>query len=226
MSARAGDVEKLLLRQGLAARGGFVFVSDEEAPVGLSGKPARSVILAGHGGAAYWPSFSRWLASHSFAPDNPLDRWSRLVLDGIAAETGARAVYPSDIPYLPFQQWAMRAEGLKPSPLGILMHSEYGLWHAYRGALLFDQELVFPPLEKPIHVCDECVEKPCLSTCPVNAFSATGYAVGTCRDHVAGPDGRRCGTAGCLARNACPYGIKYRYSAVQQAFHMAAFLKG
>ena len=35
----------------------------------------------------------------------------------------------------------MRAEGLKPSPIGILMHPQFGLWHAYRGALLFDVEI-------------------------------------------------------------------------------------
>ncbi len=33
----------------------------------------------------------------------------------------------------------MAAEGLKPSPLGLLMHPEYGLWHGYRGAILFGE---------------------------------------------------------------------------------------
>ena len=77
---------------------------------------------------------------------NPLDTWSREVIGEVAEEFGARAVSPSDRPYLPFQQWAMRAEGLRPSPLGILMHPEYGLWHAYRGALLFDVEI---PIQAP-----------------------------------------------------------------------------
>ena len=29
----------------------------------------------------------------------------------------------------------MRAEGLKPSPLGVLVHPDFGLWHGYRGAI-------------------------------------------------------------------------------------------
>ena len=141
----------------------------------------------------------------------------------VAEQFGAKAVFPSDKPYLPFQQWAIRAEGLQPSPLGILMHPEYGLWHAYRGALLFDVELPFAPPHNPIHLCDACVGKPCLKACPVGAHSAAGFAHGDCLTHVRSPAGEPCRTAGCFDRNACPYGTAYRYPADQQAFHMAAF---
>ena len=70
----------------------------------------------------------------------------------------------------------MRAEGLKPSPLGILMHPEYGLWHAYRGALLFDVEISIQVPHEPIHLCDLCIGKPCLKSCPVDAYSDAGFA--------------------------------------------------
>src|SRR4030095_137820 len=42
-------------------------------------------------------------------------------------------------------RWAMRAEAVAPSPLGILIHPDYGLWHAYRGALAFAERLALPP---------------------------------------------------------------------------------
>jgi epoxyqueuosine reductase QueG len=119
----------------------------------------------------------------------------------------------------------MRAEGLKSSPLGILMHPEYGLWHAYRGALLFDVELAVEPVHEPIHVCDLCVGKPCLKACPVDAYTPAGFAYDDCLTHVRGPEGKACRTAGCLDRNACPYGVAYRYPAEVQAFHMKAFAK-
>ena len=49
---------------------------------------------------------------------------------------GAAPIYPfGGPPYWPFQRWAQRAEAVFPSPLGILIHPEYGLWHAYRAAL-------------------------------------------------------------------------------------------
>jgi Fe-S-cluster-containing dehydrogenase component len=117
----------------------------------------------------------------------------------------------------------MRAEGLKPSPLGILMHPTYGLWHAYRGALLFEDEISLPKPHAAIHFCDTCVAKPCLNSCPVDAYSGEGFAHQACLVHVRGTDGTPCLAGGCLDRNACPYGAEYRYPPEVQAFHMTAF---
>ncbi|RLP24316.1 4Fe-4S dicluster domain-containing protein [Mesorhizobium sp. YM1C-6-2] len=218
-------IVSMLARYGLIPRGGFRFAAGEAAPSGPSGVPARSILLVGQAGDAPWPHFSRWRRSQPENLADPLDTWSRTVIDGVAAEFGARAVYPSDKPWLPFQQWAMRAEGLKPSPLGILMHPEYGLWHAYRGALLFDVEIPIQAPREVIHLCDLCVGKPCLKACPVGAYSEAGFAYQACLDHVRGPSGELCRTTGCLDRNACPYGAAYRYPAEAQAFHMAAFMR-
>ncbi|MDX8532343.1 4Fe-4S dicluster domain-containing protein [Mesorhizobium sp. VK25A] len=217
------EIAAALAANGLILRGGFSFGDDEVAPAGPSGAPTRSVLLVGQAGAAPWPHFQRWLERQARDIANPLDSWSREVIGAVAQEFGARAVSPSDRPYLPFQQWAMRAEGLKPSPLGILMHPTYGLWHAYRGALLFEDELSLPEVHEAIHHCDTCVEKPCLKSCPVDAYSTEGFAYQACLAHVRGADGKACRNGGCLDRNACPYGAEYRYAADVQAFHMAAF---
>lgn len=214
-----------LSRHGLIPRGGFRFAPDEAAPAGPSGSAARSVLLVGQAGAAPWPHFSRWRLSQPENLADPLDAWSRAVIDGVAAEFGARAAYPSEKPWLPFQQWAMRAEGLKPSPLGILMHPEYGLWHAWRGALLFDVEIPIQAPRAVSHLCDLCAGKPCLKACPVDAYSEGGFAYQACLGHVRGPSGGSCRATGCLDRNACPYGAAYRYPADAQAFHMAAFMR-
>jgi len=213
---------RLLAPHGLILRGGFDFAAGEAAPAGRSGPPARAVLLVGQAGASVWPHFSRWRAENPGTAD-PLDTWSRLVIGQVAKGVGARAASPSDRPFLPFQQWAMRAERLKPSPLGILMHPRYGLWHAYRGALLFDEPLGLPDVEKPIHACDLCDEKPCLSACPAGAYSAAGFDHEACLAHVRSPAGAACLAAGCLARNACPRGAGFRYPAVAQAFHQRHF---
>jgi hypothetical protein len=223
-----GTVEEIaaaLAANGLILRGGFSFGDDEKAPAGRSGAPAKAVLLIGQAGAAPWPYFQRWLGGQPRAIANPLDTWSREVIGAVAEEFGARAVSPSDRPYLPFQQWAMQAEGLKPSPLGILMHPRYGLWHAYRGALLFEGEISFPELHAAIHLCDTCIAKPCLKSCPVDAYSGDGFAHQACLAHVRSTDGAPCRAGGCLDRNACPYGTEYRYPADVQAFHMAAFAR-
>ena len=217
------EIATALSAHGLILRGGFNFAVGETTPTGLSGAPIKSVLLVGQAGAAPWPHFLRWRVTQPQAIANPLDTWSRDVIGAVAVTFGARAVSPSDKPYLPFQQWAMRAEGLKPSPLGILMHPQYGLWHAYRGALLFDDELPVQAAEAAPHLCDSCVEKPCLKSCPVDAYSAQGFAYPSCLAHVRGADGEPCRGGGCLDRNACPYGTAYRYPSNVQAFHMASF---
>src|SRR5271166_4757675 len=77
-------------------------------------------------------------------------------------------------PHFPFQQWVRRAEPVHPSPLGLLIHPIYGLWHSYRGALAFPEALDVPALEVAPSPCDSCAEKPCLGACPVGAFSLDG----------------------------------------------------
>lgn len=219
------EISAALAEYGLIQRGGFVFGAGEDAPPGQSGAPARSVLLVGQAGAAPWPHFLRWREGQPKDLDNPLDTWSREVIGQVAQEFGARAVSPSDKPYLPFQQWAMRAEDLKPSPLGILMHPEYGLWHAYRGALLFEIEITIQEPRKVSHFCDACVGKPCMKSCPVDAYSPSGFAYEDCLAHVRGADGAACRGVGCLDRNACPHGAQYRYPGAVQAFHMASFAR-
>ncbi|ANT52325.1 4Fe-4S dicluster domain-containing protein [Mesorhizobium amorphae] len=217
------SIVSALAHNGLVLRGGFIFADDEEAPSGPTGLSAKSALLVGQAGAAPWPHFLRWRERQPQTMANPLDTWAREVIGAVAKDFGARAVSPSDRPYLPFQQWAMRAEKLKPSPLGILMHPRYGLWHAYRGALLFEDGIAFPEIQEAIHLCDACVEKPCLKSCPVDAYSLDGFAYQACLAHVRGANGAPCRTGGCLDRNACPYGTAYRYPPEVQAFHMASF---
>lgn len=220
------EISSQLAGNGLILRGGFAFAPGEEAFAG-----ALAVLLVGHGGPTIWPHFEAWRQRQPPDLADPLDTWSREKIGEVATRFGARAVSPSDRPYLPFQQWAMRAEGLKPSPLGILMHPTFGLWHAYRGALLFTDpdaareigQAALPP-HAPIHLCDGCDGKPCLKSCPVDAYSNDGFAYEDCLAHVRSPRGAACRQHGCLDRNACPYGADYRYPAAQQVFHMRAFI--
>lgn len=220
------EISSQLAENGLILRGGFAFAPGEAVPAGAAS--ARAVLLVGHGGPTLWPHFQAWREKQPADMSDPLDTWSREVIGDVAARFGAHAVSPSDRPYLPFQQWAMRAEGLRPSPLGILIHPEFGLWHAYRGALLFETVPDGLPdlaaVRTPIHLCDGCDGKPCLYACPVGAYSKAGFDYQDCLGHVRSFGGVACMRNGCLDRNACPYGQAYRYSKDQQAFHMRAFV--
>ncbi len=208
---------------GLILRGGFHPDSGDDLSAFAAGRPVRTVVLVGNTGNALWPHFSASPEAGDGAP-HPLDRWSRRVIDTIAAQFDGTACYPNDgPPWPPFVAWAKRAEPVTESPIGILVHPDYGLWHAYRGALLLPQRIELPPPDRRGPPCETCPDQPCRTACPVGAFTTQGYDVATCTDFLAGADGTRCG-GGCLARRACPVGQEYNYPRTQQALHLDAFL--
>ncbi len=214
-------LQKRLLPHGLLLRGGFSTQDAGDLPAGLD--DVSTILLIGNAGPDLWRQSSASLDGNGDA----LDRWTRSVMNPIAGDVGAAVVYPfGGPPYFPFQQWAMKAEPVFSSPLGILMHPRYGLWHAYRAALCFPQPVPMPAKEVGSNPCDSCTEKPCLSACPVGAFAdGQDYDVPACAGHLRSPDGKDCMSFGCRARRACPVGRDYLYDAGQAAFHMDAFIK-
>ena len=217
-------IAEALAPLGLILRGGFHPRPEDAVPSLRDGGAAGTLLLVGNAGPAMWQAFRAAPEAADGAAD-PLDRWVLRCLGGLAGRLGAEAAFPFEgPPYLPFQRWAARAEGLKASPLGILIHPRYGLWHAYRGALAFAEALPLPPPPESPHPCDACAGKPCLQGCPVEAFAAGRYAVAACRNHLGRPEGQDCKDGGCLARRACPVGSAYLYDPGQAAFHMAAFV--
>lgn len=98
-----------------------------------------SIALVGNIGSSYWSVFSQSSEYRDGQPD-ALDRWSRRVAQQVAEVFKARAIFPFEgPPYYPFLQWAKRADVLSQSPLGLMIHPQYGLWHSYRFALLISQ---------------------------------------------------------------------------------------
>lgn len=227
---------RAMARLGLVPMGGFTIEAGDIADPGQSSLAGRQALLVGNAGGAMWEAFSRSPEAGDGSP-YPLNRWTRRVVDAAAGSEAAgdetpTCLYPFGEAVWPFQRWAMRAMGIEASPLGMLIHPEYGLWFALRAAVIMPAgavETLIQEVEKVIHPCRDCLNKPCLSGCPVNAFSDDGFAVSRCRSYLdstreAGasiaPD---CLGQGCAARNACPVGREWRYGEAQLRFHMAAF---
>ena len=161
------------------------------------------------------------------------------MLGKIADQFDANLRLPFERPFLPFQSWAKRTGKVENSPLGILIHPEYGLWFGLRGVLFaHDSNLEAHKMIQQLHkliqqpqvqskICLKCIEKPCLSACPVSAFGDDGLDVKSCFSHLerveksaASPN---CLEVGCAARSACPVAIKHQYCRDQLQFHMNAY---
>lgn len=219
------NVDTACSATGLTVRGAFHPDAGDCVPEMADGQPTGTLVLLGNVGAMLWQQFSQ-AAEYADGTPDPLNRWSERVIGDLAGELKAEALYPfGGPPHLPFIAWAKRAEPVRESPLGMLIHPDHGLWHAYRGALAFKERIVLPLRNDRSVPCDTCVERPCLSTCPVAAFSAKGYDLAACAEHIASPAGRDCLDLGCRARRACPVGRTWHYEAAQAGFHMAAFLR-
>lgn len=176
------------------------------------------VILVGPDEPGFWAVFTASAEYSDGAPD-PLDGWSKRILDQIASTFGGYAIYPFEgPPFQPFQTWAVRTGRAWASPIGFLVHDTAGLFASYRGALVLPWTVENAPGKNP---CETCTTKPCQTTCPVDAF-ADGYDVIRCKTYLHSVNGAGCMGQGCAARAACPIGQGNRIAA-QAAFHMKAF---
>lgn len=209
---------------GFVLVGAFAPTEEDGVPQMAGERAAGAVAIIGSAGPDFWRTVRGKLPDGA----HPLDRWTRATLEELAARYRAGALFPfGGPPHLPFQRWAQRADPhLQPSPLGLLIHPEYGLWLGLRGALLFGESLEMPEQDAVDSPCLTCSDKPCLSTCPVGAFRPGRYEVPDCLAYLATLSGQPCMTLGCAARRACPVGRAYAHLPEQAQLHMRAFRAG
>ena len=201
----------------LTILGGFHAEGDTTLP-----KDTHTLLLLGPD-AGFWPHLKaqpEW----DGAPD-PIDRWSRRVIGGMACDLGAKALFPfTGPPWHPFQQWALRTGRIRESPVRLLVHDAQGLWVSFRGALALKDALDLPA--PPPAPCEACAARPCLTACPPRALTGAGYDVPACHVYLDSPEGQDCLSQGCAVRRACPVSQRYDRMAEQSAWHMARFHPG
>src|SRR3984885_1188962 len=209
-------------RTGLLPRGALSLM-DAERDGALA--DIRTIVLAGMAGRDGWSAFAASTEARD-GLDDPLDRWSRRVIEALARELGAKALFPfGGPPFWPFQQWARRAEPVHPSPIGIVIHPRYGLWHSYRGALGFAEAFDIPELTVVPSPCESCSGRWCLKTCPGGASLGADYAVPPCVGPLQSAAGGDCMGGGRRASRACPVGAAPAYGVDQANYIMRAFLR-
>lgn len=188
---------------------------DDPVPAGTV-----SILLLSPDEPAFWAHFQ----SSPEAADgqvDPLDRWTVAAAARIKqAVPDATALFPfGGPPWQPFIQYSQRSGRTWQSPVGLLVHDTMGLFASFRAALTVPYHV-----EQPAHQAQPCPDcaQPCLSACPVKAFSDGSYDVPICKSYLNSSDGAVC-RDGCLVRRACPVGQGRRKPA-QSAFHMKAFM--
>jgi epoxyqueuosine reductase QueG len=209
-------------------------VAKPEYRVSAIAPSARSIIVIGNGGGAFWAAFQRHISANSgwMSRDNPLDDFTRLVIERDIATQLARAgidhaiVYPfmSSGPTLNFME-AGKAAGLSgPSILGVMVHPVYGPWIAFRAAILMNEIFDAPGEALGFDPCPSCTVRSCIPACPVNAVSfPQGWDIPKCLTHrvEVEPD---CAPR-CHARAGCVLGPEHRYPDDELAYHQMRALR-
>lgn len=216
--ATEAEVARVAAGFHLDLLGGFATEPADGLP-----EEVATVLLFG----ALEPGFWDYLASCPEGRDqqpNPVDRWSRRALDGLARaiHPDARPRFPfGGPPHDPFPAWALRSGRCRISPVGLLVHDRCGLMVSFRGALWLPGAVALSsPLPPP---CEGCAA-PCKDACPIGALTPAGYDVPACRSWLAGAEGHACMSEGCAVRRACPVGRDRSPSAARARHHMRSFL--
>lgn len=177
----------------------------------------QSLVMVGNGGNSFWHA----LPDEYGGPD-PIDRFTASVVSNTINEHFGNCewhlLYPGTSP-ITLQQLGALAGWHNPSPLGLGINADFGLWYAYRAVITIDQRFEQPaqPVQ-PSSPCTTCIQKPCISQCPGKALSELDNPImAACSNHRLKAESTCAQT--CLARLACPVASEHRYDATQLRYH-------
>ncbi len=213
MSNTLRTIQKMLNKKSLDIVGSF----NPDRSDNVCSK-LKTILLVGPKEPFFWNVFKK-SSEYRDNKENPLDRWSKKIIDQIAIKSNARSFFPFEAPFQPFIDWAKKCSTMGSSPVRLLVHKEKGLFISFRGALGINEYIESSNNSKDI--CSPC-EKPCLTACPAGALNQDGYDVIRCKEYLNTHSGQEC-RDGCLVRRSCPYGQNLRLKE-QSNFHMGAFL--
>lgn len=187
-----------------------------------------SLVLIGNAGTKFWDQIQAQIQN----VDHPFDTRSVALATQFAkdylGDIRIELIYPSSLP-LPLMEFGKLAGWSNPSQLGLGIHPSYGTWFAFRAIMLVAAKLPATNLKTEAESpCLNCIQKPCVEICPASATDAhNDFDVHACVDYRQQAK-TQCQDR-CLARIACPVGIKFQYKITQMQYHarrsLASILK-
>jgi epoxyqueuosine reductase QueG len=188
---------------------------------------ARSIVVIGNGGGAFWNAFNAHADAHSGWRDraHPLDDFTRELIENaiVPAVKGQGVNYTTAYPFvgeatLNFIGLGKLAGLGGPSILGVLIHPVYGPWIAFRAALLLDVSLDQPGDALDFDPCPRCLPRSCIAACPASAVNfPVGWDIPRCLTHRVEVEAD-CASR-CHARVACVIGPEHRYPDDELEYH-------
>jgi hypothetical protein len=177
----------------------------------------QRLVLIGNGGNRFWPA----LQSYGLRTAEPVDHFSLKLVEKFIGDflAGPEVVmlYPSG-PMIPLQRLGSLAGWSHPSPLGLGINPDYGLWFAYRVAFLTNLPLPLTEARPSASPCATCPDQPCIAACPGQAVQAgQTFGLSRCVDYRLSP-AAPCQDR-CLSRLACPVAPEQRYPLAQVQYH-------
>ncbi|MCW8882832.1 MAG: hypothetical protein OQL17_02050 [Sedimenticola sp.] len=178
---------------------------------------ATRVILIGHAGQSLWQK----LQIQTLTQSDPVDYYSHMAAQAFAEEVLAdsdyQIIYPGD-KSVALQQLGALAGWHTPSPLGLGINPRWGVWYAYRAALLTNAPLPVMLEAEPDNPCNQCADKPCITHCPAGAL-AENRQIDMTRCACYRLSEQSACTDRCLARISCPVSTQHRYTLDQIQYH-------
>ncbi len=217
MASFPSEIVEALRQEHLSVLGGF---STEDPTEHALDPTVRSLALIGPDEPTFWDHFKSSAEYNDVRPD-PMDRWSKRVIENISSKFGLKPYFPfGGPPFAPFYSWALKTGRIYASPTKLLVHDTAGLFVSFRGALGLPYHVDFDDEASPCTTC----HKPCLSACPVDAFAEGTYNATACRGELTSGDRQDCTGKGCAARRACPISQRFARVDEQSQFHMRSFI--
>jgi ferredoxin len=177
-----------------------------------------SIILIANGGRELW----KHLAHPLDEDKDPIDNFAIEAMKdfGLRAFGGDfKILFPLTTYLLPLQKLGRELNMSRPSPLGLDINNEYGVWFAFRGVMITKQSI---PTIKPNvfdSPCLSCTSLECIKACPVSAVHLEiPFDLKSCGEYRFSQNSQ-CADR-CLSRLSCPYKVEHRYELVQTQFHM------